>query len=92
MTFGSSSSLERIGVSCFEDSGVEKVSLPDGVRELCDRCFSGCRRLRRVNFGFSSSLERIGVSCFASRDLPRVRFGSSLSLERIGFEVRFLTV
>ena len=40
MNFGSSSSLERIGVSCFVYSGVEGVSIPDGVRELCDY-FSG---------------------------------------------------
>ena len=43
---------------------MEEVSIPDGVRELCDDCFSGCGSLRRVNFGSSSSLERIGVECF----------------------------
>ena len=64
VTFGSSSSLERIGVSCFVGSGVEEVSIPDGVRELCDHCFYECKRLRRVNFGSSSSLERIGVGAF----------------------------
>ena len=35
VTFGPSSSLERIGVSCFRESGVEEVSVPDSVRELC---------------------------------------------------------
>ena len=64
VTFGSSSSLERIGVSCFEGSGVEEVSIPDSVRELCDNCFRGCRDLRRVTFGSSSSLERIGFRAF----------------------------
>ena len=34
VTFGPSSSLERIGVSCFEESGVEEVSVSDSVREL----------------------------------------------------------
>ena len=33
---GSSSSLDLIGYSCFEDSGVEEVSILDGVRDLCD--------------------------------------------------------
>ena len=61
VTFGPSSSLERIGVSCFEESGVEEVSVPDSVRELCDGCFKGCKGLRRVTFGPSSSLERIAV-------------------------------
>ena len=59
MTFGPSS-LERIGVSCFEESGVEEVAVPDGVRELYDSCFKGCSSLHRVTFGPSSSLERIG--------------------------------
>ena len=75
MTFGPSSSLERIGVSCFESSGVEEVSVPDSVRELCDGCFKGCLSLRRVTFGPSPSLERIGVEAFgavkeAYRDCP----------------------
>ena len=61
MTFGSCSSLERIGVECFQGSGVEEVSIPDGVRELCDRCFHWCESLRRVTFGSCSSLERIGT-------------------------------
>ena len=64
VTFGPSSSLERIGVSCFEESGVEEFAVPDSVRELCDNCFSWCTSLHRVTFRPSSSLERIGVSCF----------------------------
>ena len=72
MIFGSSPSLERIGVSCFEYSGLEEVNIPDGVRELCDQCFLGCEGLRRVAFSSSSSLERIGVSCFASSVLEEV--------------------
>ena len=65
MNFGSSSSLERIGVSCFAFSGVDEVSIPDGVRELCEGCFKGCKKLRHVSFSSSSSLERIGALCFA---------------------------
>ena len=42
MTFGPSSSLERIGVSCFDETGVEEVSVPGSVRELCNGCFKGC--------------------------------------------------
>ena len=60
MRFGPSSSLERIGVDWIEGTGVEEVSVPDGVRELCDGCFNGCSSLRRVTFGPSSSLRRIG--------------------------------
>ena len=65
MNFGSSSSLGRIGDSCCEGSGVEEVSIPDGVRELCDGCVEGCKSLRRVNFGSSSSLEKIVFAAFS---------------------------
>ena len=44
---------------------LREVSIPNNVRELCDRCFSGCKSLCRVTFGSSSSLERIGEDCFA---------------------------
>ena len=71
MTFGPSSSLERIGVSSFEDSGVEEVSVPDSVHELCNGCFKDCSSLHRVTFGYSSLLERIGVSCFAGTGVEK---------------------
>ena len=72
MTFGSLSSLERIGISCFERTLIAEVNIPDSVRELCDRCFMMCHRLRRVTFGSSSSLERIGVSCFGDTGVEEV--------------------
>ena len=74
MTFGPSSSLERIGVEAFgavEDDcgevtecGLVEISIPDSVCELCDGCFKGCSSLRRVTFGPLSSLERVGAMCF----------------------------
>ena len=71
VTFGESSSLERIGVDAFSGHTaktachIEEVSIPDGVRELCDQCFYGCHSLQRVTFGLSSSLVRIGVKAFS---------------------------
>ena len=76
--FGSSSSLKRIGVSCFELSRIEEVSVPGGVRELGDRCFKQCENLRRVVFGPSSSLERIGVSCFEDAGFEEVNIPDSV--------------
>ena len=70
--FCSSSSLERIGISCFEGTGVQEVSIPDSVLELCDQCFKGCRRLRRVIFGSSPSIKRIGASCFEGSGLEEL--------------------
>ena len=51
----------RNWVSCFERTGVEDVSVPDSVCELCDHCFAVCESLHRVMFGSVSSLERVGV-------------------------------
>ena len=82
VTFGPSSSLERIGVSCFEESGVEEFAVPNSVRELCDRCFQGCEGLHRVTFGSSSSLERIGDYCFGGVRL--VGFETPPSVRHIG--------
>ena len=74
VTFGPSSSLERIGVEAFgavynrfgrcTPGGLVEISIPDSVRELCDGCFKGCSSLSRVTFGPSSSLERIGFHAF----------------------------
>ena len=63
-------------------SGVEDVSVPDGVRELCDDCFIGCKSLRGVTFGPSSSLERIGAHCFHGWSL--VEFEIPASVRAIG--------
>ena len=85
VTFGRSSLLERIGVEAFGivrdrkagdvQCDLVEINIPDGVRELCDGCFQGCKSLRRVTFGPLSSLERIGVSLFhASSGLELKRF------------------
>ena len=73
MTFGPSSSLERVGVGWIQGTSVEDVSVPDSVRELCEGCFKGCKSLRRVTFGPASSFERIGVSCIEFTGVEEVR-------------------
>ena len=77
VSFGSSSSLERIGVSCFTFTNVCEVSIPDSVRELCDRCFE-CHHLCRVAFGSSSSLERIGIRCFKHTNIRELSIPDSV--------------
>ena len=69
VTFGSSSCLEWIGASAFSGStgnrcSLSEVTILDGVRELGDRCFYGCKSLRYVTFGSSSCLQRIGDEAF----------------------------
>ena len=78
VTFGCSSSLERIGVSCFEKTRVLEVSIPSSVRELDDGCFKWCQRLRRVTFGCLSHLRRIGVSCFECVAIKEVSIPDSV--------------
>ena len=51
----------------------KNIFVPDSVRELCDRCFYRCTRLRSMTFGVSPSLERIGVDCFRSSSVAEVR-------------------
>ena len=49
VNFGSSSLLERIGDSCFKGSGVEEVSIPDRLRELCKGCFPAANEVGETN-------------------------------------------
>ena len=65
------SSLERIGVRCFQHAHFEEVTIPDSVRELCRECFSFCSSLSRVTFGPSSSLERLVQGVFSVQELKR---------------------
>ena len=50
----------------------------DSVRELCHRCFYGCKSLHRVTFGSSSSLEQIGSWCFGGSGLNEVNIPDSV--------------
>ena len=58
-TFGESSPLKLIGKEAFHGCGVCEARIPDVVEELCEGCFSRCRRFSRVTFGESSSLKLI---------------------------------
>ena len=78
VTFGPSSSLERIGDSCFHWTGVDEMSIPDSVLELGSQCFAKCSNLRRVTFGSSSSLARIGVSCFEGTGVDEMSIPDSV--------------
>ena len=78
VTFGSSPSLERMGVSCFERTAIEEMSIPDSVRELCDGCFKDCDSLVCVEFGSSPSLERIGASCFECTAIEEISIPDSV--------------
>ena len=62
--FLSNSNLERIRQLAFAGRDIEEVIMPDSLRELANRCFSNCKKLRQVIFGPSSNLQRIGKYAF----------------------------
>ena len=57
---GRTHSLKLIGKGAFCRSGVVEIHIPDGVEELCEKCFYECESLSCVTFGESSSLKLIG--------------------------------
>ena len=54
------------------------MSIPDSVRELCDRCCNGCPELERLTFSPSSCLERIGARCFGGCKINELRIPDSV--------------
>ena len=73
VTFGTSSSLKRIGIEAFSKCGLTSIHIPDSVEEFCEKCFAQCESLSRVTFGTSSSLKRIGVGAFYDCGLVAIR-------------------
>ena len=57
--------LEVIGDDWFWESDVEKLIIPNTVRELGHSAFSWCEKLREVVFEPDSRLEAIREFCFA---------------------------
>lgn len=43
--------LTSISKSCFEDSAITEIMLPDSVEDIKAKAFKNCRRLRAVHFG-----------------------------------------
>ena len=75
---GVCSSLERIGVEAFSsykfatDCRLKEIYIPNGVRELGDRCFENCRELKSIRFGSCPSLVSTGTDAFTGTPLDGV--------------------
>ena len=54
------------------------VSIPDGVEEICESCFCGCKSLLRVTFGESSSLKLIGKGAFRESGVVEIHLPDSV--------------
>ena len=57
---------------------VSEVSIPNRVRELCERCFFDCKSLTRVIFVPQSSLEHIGVEAFLGTNISEMAIPDSV--------------
>lgn len=79
--------VERIGNQWFWGCEVERVTVPDSVREICADAFSECKNLRDVVFQGQSKLKIIGKGAFngcknlAKIDLP----GELTTIEDMAF-------
>ena len=62
----------------FRGSGIEKLVVSAGVRELGDSSFYGCAGLREVLFEPGSRLQRIGSRCFRRCGLTKVAIPGSV--------------
>ena len=54
--------VTHIGPHAFAGCGLTEITLPEGITEICDETFMGCRDLKRVTL--PKSLKRIGDRAF----------------------------
>ena len=90
--------LETVGDNWFSCSDIEKVFIPNTVRELGNYAFGSCKQLREVVFEPGSQLETIGTTCFAEcgfeeitipksvRSIGNLAFGGCCILRSLSFE------
>lgn len=55
---------EKICENAFKDSKVLNITLPNGLKEIANYAFYGCKELKRVSFPEKSTLKTIGDSAF----------------------------
>ena len=93
VTFGEKPCLKRIGKRAFIFSDFifcaffctfREIRIPDGVKELCESCFDGCKLLSRVTFGEKPCLKRIGVKAFCNSGIREIHIPDSV--EELGVE------
>lgn len=57
--------LNTMGISCFKNSGVEKVTISSNLTEIPDSTFEDCTNLLEVLIlGLKSNIETIGINAF----------------------------
>ena len=79
MVFALGSKLEKIGARCFGETRIERIAIPNGVKEILDRTFASCYNLREVVFEEGSKLRTIGEDAFfCCRGLAKIDFPEGL--------------
>ena len=72
----------KVLVSC-NDKNAEKLTVPDGVKEIGDKAFSGFKKLKTVTL--PDSVQKIGKKAFAEcKKLEKVRISKTSKLKEIG--------
>lgn len=70
--------LEVVGDEWFSFNDMEKVFIPNTVKELGDSAFADCLLLYEVIFEPNSRLEIIGESCFSNCDFGKITIPKSV--------------
>ena len=70
--------LEVVGDGWFAESDIEKLIVPNTVRELGASAFFKCATLHEVVFEPDSQLETIGDGCFSSCGIEQVTIPKSV--------------
>ena len=69
--------VEVIHKMCYGSDTLETVVLPDGVEEIADQAFSGCKNLKNITL--PSTLKKIGFAAFSNcSSLTSINFPASL--------------
>ena len=69
VVFQNGSRLEKIGNTCFRNSGLEEIVIPASVKVIKSGAFCNCAKLKKVRVERGSCLERVEESAFAGTRL-----------------------
>ena len=73
--------LEKIGISCFERSFIERLVIPASVKHIGCRAFSRCLKLTKIVFAENSQLESAGEISFDNAVTVYVNTGMEFDIE-----------
>ena len=79
------STVEYIGKYCFNDSGIESITLPPTLKRIEAWTFDSCKNLRSVEI--PSGVEYIGMDCFHLSETKEITLPATLKeIDKDAFE------